>query len=191
MLFRSANSSFILDLRRRSMRLCAVFRAIFLPAALEVDGCFLLFPAEALAGVPAPPATPATALEAVAFLAALELVSSWGRGFICMILRERVGGGGRANWSLGGCAAEDRLRDFTVSLGCVYAILVGSVSSVGVRCGLVPATARAGSGSTKVMCNVSSCLVPSAPLMSVEDPGVGGNTVRDIMAMLQNSPQGR
>lgn len=40
MSFKTANSSFILDLRRRSMRLCAVFLAIFRPAALEADGCF-------------------------------------------------------------------------------------------------------------------------------------------------------
>lgn len=40
MSFKTANSSFILDLRRRSMRLCAVFLAIFRPAALVADGCF-------------------------------------------------------------------------------------------------------------------------------------------------------
>jgi hypothetical protein len=93
MLFRSANSSFIFDLRRRSIRLCAVFLAIFLPAALELEGCFFLFPV----GAGAPVTLPAVAVEEVAFLAVLELVSSWGRGFIWMILRERVGGGGRAN----------------------------------------------------------------------------------------------
>lgn len=41
-LFSTANSSFIFERRRRSMRLCAVFLAIFLPAALVADGCFLL-----------------------------------------------------------------------------------------------------------------------------------------------------
>ena len=122
MLFRRANSSFILDLRRRSIRLCAVFLAIFLPAALVLDGCFLLFPVE-VAGGPSAPAPAPAAWEAGAFVtealptALVELVSSWGRGFIWMILRERVGGGGRANWSLGGWAADDRRRDFTVSLG--------------------------------------------------------------------------
>jgi hypothetical protein len=138
MLFRRANSSFILERRRRSIRLCAVFLAIFLPAALVLDGCFLLFP-EGVGGVPSGPAAAAWAagdFDARALLAALEeLMSSWGRGFICMILRERVGGGGRANWSLGGCAADDRLRDFTVSLGCVYVVpLEGAVSSMGVSC---------------------------------------------------------
>jgi hypothetical protein len=41
------NSSFILDLLLRSIRLCAVFRAIFLPAAVvgpDVLGGFLLPP---------------------------------------------------------------------------------------------------------------------------------------------------
>jgi len=120
MLFRRANSSFILDLRRRSIRLCAVFLAIFLPATLVLDGCFLLLPVE-VAGAPsvAAPAVLAVGAFVIEALptALAEPVSSWGRGFICMILRERVGGGGRANWSLGGCAADDRRRDFTVSLG--------------------------------------------------------------------------
>ena len=40
--FRVANSSFILDLRLRSITLCAVFLAIFLPAALvELGGFFV------------------------------------------------------------------------------------------------------------------------------------------------------
>ncbi len=42
--FSTANSSFILDLLRLSMRLWAVLLAIFLPAALVADGCFLLLP---------------------------------------------------------------------------------------------------------------------------------------------------
>lgn len=36
------NSSFIFDLLLRSITLCAVFRAIFLPARLVELGCFLL-----------------------------------------------------------------------------------------------------------------------------------------------------
>jgi hypothetical protein len=45
MLLRTANSSFIFDLLRRSIKLWAVFLAIFLPAALVAEGCFLLVPA--------------------------------------------------------------------------------------------------------------------------------------------------
>jgi hypothetical protein len=37
------------------------------------------------------------------------------------------------------------------------------------------------------MCNVSSCFVPSAPLMSVEEPGVGGKTVRGIADTLREA----
>jgi hypothetical protein len=113
-LLRTANSSFILDLRRRSIRLCAVFLAIFLPAALVADGCFLLVPAAAVVEL-----APALLLEAVLELDAGISGFASSRGFIWMILRERVGGGGRANWSFGGFAAEDRLRDLTVSLACV------------------------------------------------------------------------
>ena len=54
MSFKTANSSFILDLRRRSIRLCAVFLAIFRPAALEADGCFFFAgPASLAAGAAA------------------------------------------------------------------------------------------------------------------------------------------
>jgi hypothetical protein len=96
---RTANSSFIFDLRRRSIRLCAVFLAIFLPAALVVDGCFLLVPA---AVVVEPP--PALLLEPdLEFEAGVSVLGS-SRGFIWMIFRERVGGGGRANWVFGGGA---------------------------------------------------------------------------------------
>lgn len=42
--FNVVNSSFILDLRLRSIKLCAVFLAIFLPAALVALGCFFLPP---------------------------------------------------------------------------------------------------------------------------------------------------
>lgn len=45
--FRVENSSFIFDLRRRSIKLCAVFLAIFRPAALVALGCFFLEPAGA------------------------------------------------------------------------------------------------------------------------------------------------
>src|ERR1700749_1752356 len=48
MSLRTPNSSFILDLLRRSIRLCAVLRAILRPAAVLVPAalaCFLLLPA--------------------------------------------------------------------------------------------------------------------------------------------------
>lgn len=92
--FNTANSSFILDLRRRSIRLCAVFLAIFRPAALVADGCFFF---DAAAAVP----FDAAALEAVEFLADGE--SSSGSscfGFIWMIFRDLVGGGGSVKASL-------------------------------------------------------------------------------------------
>jgi len=38
------NSSFILDLLLRSIRLCAVFLAILRPAAVALPACFLLVP---------------------------------------------------------------------------------------------------------------------------------------------------
>ncbi len=100
-----------------------------------------------------------------------------------MILRDRVGGGGRAKASLvGPWAADGRLRDFTVSAACRgYACLgegrgsiaVGDVlvSELGVRdCSL---EARAGGGSSNDICSVDSNFVPSCPGMSVDEAGVG------------------
>ena len=128
----TANSSFILDRRRRSMRLWAVFRAIFRPAALVADGCFFVFLEPAvvlLLDLPPPPALPLLLLlvaGAGGSGAAAAVVCScccWPRGFIWMILRDRVGGGGKAKASFWCCcccwAADERLLDFTVSLGCV------------------------------------------------------------------------
>lgn len=115
----TANSSFILDRRRRSIRLCAVFRAIFLPAALVADGGFFLGPAAAAVAVAGP-----AAFELVVAAAALVPVDAAGtgaassRGFICMIFRDRVGGGGRTNCSLGGAPADERRRALTLSLAC-------------------------------------------------------------------------
>lgn len=72
--FSTANSSFILDRRRRSIKLCAVFLAIFRPAALVADGCFFL---------------DCSFVDAAAFAGPDDLVlagassgSSCGRGFI-------------------------------------------------------------------------------------------------------------
>jgi len=99
--FSTPNSSFILDLLRRSIRLCAVFLTIFLPATLVAEGCFLLAPA---AAVDVDETAEVLVLEEAVALALVvrvcEICSS--RGFICMILRDRVGGGGRLNWSFGG-----------------------------------------------------------------------------------------
>lgn len=69
MFFSTANSSFILDRRRRSMRLWAVLRAILRPAALVDEGCFLLPAAVVVldpASAGAEEAVPATAVVAAA-----------------------------------------------------------------------------------------------------------------------------
>ncbi len=135
--FRTANSSFILLRRRLSIKLCAVLRAILRPAALVALGCFL----PPLADVPAAPPPLPEALAVAVVLAALlaappfpVLLPSLGaeasatsscRGFIWIILRERVGGGGRANalllllLSLGSLAADERRRALTVSAACM------------------------------------------------------------------------
>jgi hypothetical protein len=82
MSLRTPNSSFILERRRRSIRLCAVLRAILRPAAVVFPACLRL----------APPAVPAAAF---ALASGCGLGGSWASfGFIWMILRERVGGGG-------------------------------------------------------------------------------------------------
>lgn len=100
--FSTANSSFILDLRRLSIRLCAVFLAIFRPAALVADGCFFLdgslAAGTAAAAVPLFPAL----FPLVDVVVGVDSVSTAffssciARGFIWMILRDLVGGGGSA-----------------------------------------------------------------------------------------------
>lgn len=105
--FSTANSSFILDLRRRSIRLCAVFLAIFRPAALVADGCFFLdgsFAADPAAAAAAAVLFPApfplvdvvVAGAGAACISAALFSSCITRGFIWMILRDLVGGGGSA-----------------------------------------------------------------------------------------------
>lgn len=132
MLFSKANSSFILLRRRLSIRLWAVFLAILRPAALVALGCFFFdsLLAEALPA-PAPDSEPgaeflalAAALPpalAVSFVEVEPPLDSWPRGFIWIIFLERVGGGGRANVvSLASLfAADERLRDLTVSAACI------------------------------------------------------------------------
>jgi hypothetical protein len=102
MLFRTPNSSFIFDLRRRSIKLCAVLRAIFRPATLVADGCFFLFEV----------AGPALAVGPLATSPSMSRsCSCCPRGFICIIFRERVGGGGKVKTSFAlFCAAEERRR---------------------------------------------------------------------------------
>lgn len=72
------------------------------------------------------------------------------------------------NWSLvAAMVADDRLRDLTTSLACG-----------GIRGGLRVSSAglcswgRAAGGSSKHVRKLASCLVPSWPLMSVEEAGV-------------------
>jgi len=100
MLFSTPNSSFIFDLRRRSIKLCAVLRAILRPAILVADGCFFLFEVLAPDLTVGPLATSSSKSRGCS------------RGFICMIFRERVGGGGKVKTSFVlVCAAEERRRD--------------------------------------------------------------------------------
>lgn len=51
MSFRTPNSSFILDLLLRSIKLCAVFLAILRPATLVEEGCFFFGGVVVFAGV--------------------------------------------------------------------------------------------------------------------------------------------
>jgi len=129
------------------MRLCAVFRAIFLPATLVDEGCFFFAPA------------------AVDFVCVFDdssrtslLSSPCPFGFIWMIFRDLVGGGGRANASLFGAGAiDERLLVLTSSpavAGDVADSLVGydddatEVLREGVEVEFGPAT-TAGGGSSK------------------------------------------
>lgn len=98
MSFRTPNSSFIFDRRLRSIKLWAVLRAILRPA-LDPAACLpflaVLLPALLLAG-----AGCVLLLEVFAGAAdedggALEADSEF-FGLTWIILRERVGGGGRA-----------------------------------------------------------------------------------------------
>lgn len=90
--FKVPNSSFIFDLRLLSITLWAVFLAIFLPATLVELGCFFPAVAEALE-------------DAEVFLfetfapCCIEVLTEssedCGFGFIWMIVRDLVGGGGK------------------------------------------------------------------------------------------------
>ena len=144
------NSSFILDLLLRSIKLCAVFLAIFRPATLVEDGCFFFGTGAA--------AFPASSLES------FETSGSFStRGFIWMIFLDLVGGGGSANTSFAGATAtEDLRRVFTASLTGMAAA-AGDFGEVGwyedVGDDLVEAfealliSATAGGGSSKDICS--------------------------------------
>lgn len=108
MSFSTPNSSFIFDRRRRSIRLCAVLRAIFRPCALVPP----LLPRPFL-----PAAAPLLEGSSAAAAAAASGCACWlPFGFIWIIFLERVGGGGSANASSFlvardcDCDAEDCLR---------------------------------------------------------------------------------
>lgn len=144
--FNTANSSFILDLRRLSIRLCAVFLAIFLPAALDVADCFFFPPLPSVDGCPVLPPDEALAPD-VAFSTSFSapLSSSSCRGLIWIIFLDLVGGGGSSKPRASRLfAAEDRRRDFTVSLGCT-----GNSGFCGRDLDSVGGEARAGGGSSK------------------------------------------
>ena len=95
--FKVPNSSFIFDLRLLSITLWAVFLAIFLPATLVELGCF--FPAVAV-----------TLEDAEGLLFApfrlcwvgvlAECSEDWDFGFIWMMVRDLVGGGGKVKAGL-------------------------------------------------------------------------------------------
>jgi hypothetical protein len=73
MSFNTPNSSFIFDLRLRSIKLCAVFRAILRPAALVLPACFLFVPL----------AVPAVDVAFACCTGACALVAPWlSLGFI-------------------------------------------------------------------------------------------------------------
>lgn len=190
MSFKTPNSSFILDLLRRSIRLWAVFLAILRPATLVAEGCFFLAGAALLAAALGPSTTTS------------GCSSGCSLGFICMILRERVGGGGRAKESLaaGFWAMDERRRILTTSLA-------GNAGETGEAgryeefelfdtedCFVEEldgrdwawesAAATAGGGSSKDIWSGGKA-EPSWPLISVEEAGVGGGSGRGMVVVMR------
>ena len=90
--FNTPNSSFIFDLLLLSITECAVFRAIFLPAALVALGCFFVGTAAADWATLDPRRA---ALFGFGVSEVVDSSTPFDLGFIWMIFRERVGGGGR------------------------------------------------------------------------------------------------
>jgi hypothetical protein len=96
MSFNVPNSSFILDRLRRSIRLCAVLRAVLRPAALVALGCFLFE-----VGVGLGVGSSEVLDGCLPLFLALRDLGADVFGFIWIILRARVGGGGKLKSSRG------------------------------------------------------------------------------------------
>lgn len=150
----TANSSFIFDLRLRSITLCAVFLAIFFPATLVELGCFFVVAFDD----PGVPFLLEALGRAVCILEALEGFRVGG-GFICMIFRERVGGGGN----------EKSAFPMAGRIGCGFELRP-----------LLFAGAMAGEGNSKAS-SLEACNAPSLPGISEEEAGVGGKFSRAIV----------
>ena len=122
MSFNVANSSFIFERRRRSIRLWAVLRAIFRPATLVELGCFrfeLEFEGE-VAG---------SAFGVGLFVGGVFGWSFVDLGFMWIILRGRAGGGGSVKSSLGFLLLPEEVR---FRRGLVFrALCVGDVGVAG------------------------------------------------------------
>jgi hypothetical protein len=170
------------------MRLCAVFLAIFLPAALVAAGCFFFTPAAAVDFEDDAAAAEVFATAASPLVPCAKAAGAGSSlGFTWMILRVLVGGGGRINWSFGGAAAL--LRDLTASLACTgkacIANMAGDVPVDGepvLALVLLLADAMAGGGSSKDICS-DAIFEPSWLWRSVEDAGVGGNVPLGILGI--------
>lgn len=171
------NSSFIFDLLLRSIKLCAVFLAIFRPATLVEEGAFFFEVAEAFAFDFGDSSMASSGSSAACPL-----------GFICMIFRDRVGGGGRAKASLAGATAtEDRLRVLTASL--TFAGEVGEaelyeevdevLEDALDGCVAFPATIAGGGSSNDIWRD--GYREPSLLFISVDEAGVGGIWGRGIL----------
>ena len=161
MSFKTANSSFIFDLRLRSMTLWAVFRAIFFPAALVELGCFL-------------PDVPFVAGAATAPFLLLARLGTFvcsanacdcsfdccDAGSIWIIRRERVGGGGSSK------------VDFAVAgrICCGLATVL-----------VIHAAAMAGGGRGAKVPALAEGWATSLAWMSREEAGVGGSFTRGIV----------
>lgn len=180
MSFSTPNSSFIFDLRRRSMRLWAVLRAIFFPATLVELGCFL--------GVVLADPPPRLPVGPAGDVPEGVLV---GPGFIWMILRDLVGGGGREKSTLlVGVASCFCVLDVLRCFGPVV-LATGDVGETGLYEDsdltepsddpLLLVEARAGGGRAKVISN-DGARAFSFAWRSVEDTGVGGRPGRGMMA---------
>jgi len=177
--------------------LCAVLRAILRPAALVAEGCFFLDAAEAVLAEGACVLALAAVEDGGDFVGVMlwSLSPPSMRGCICIILRDRVGGGGKAKALLAGpWVAEDLRRALTVSAGCIT-----EKTDVGEICsgdgGMADDTfdppsgeAMAGGGSSNAVCSDVKCFVPSFPGRSVDEAGVGRNAARGMLSSMVRTP---